>query len=381
MSGHQLLHLDRVPVAAVIDDAVELTRRAGKSSAAGFVNAVLRALARDRTEPPLPHRPDAATAADASALRRAQLDYLSISLSHPRWLAERWLDRYGFEAAASWEAFDNEPAPLTLRVNTLKTTRQDLTAALAECGVTAAPTLYAPDGLIVTRGHPLRTPLAGTGLFLVQDEASQLVAAAAGARPGERVLDCCASPGGKTTAMAADMRDDGLVVAADVRRRRVALLKRTVAESAATCVRVLQADLLHAPFRSPEFDLVLVDAPCSGLGTLRRDPDIRWRRTAYDLPELAAIQRALLDAASDVVRLGGRLVYATCSSEADENEEVVDAFLAAHSGFTLHDLGASLPHLPADRRGVFTSHGYLRTYPHAHRLEAFFAAAFVRERP
>jgi 16S rRNA (cytosine967-C5)-methyltransferase len=381
ISGYQLLHLDRVPVAAVIDDAVELTRRAGKSSAAGFVNAVLRALARDRSGPPLPHRPDPATVGDPLALRRAQLDYLSISLSHPRWLAERWLDRYGFEAAALWEAFDNEPAPLTLRVNTLRTSRQDLSAALAAYGVSAAPTLYAPDGLVVIRGNPLKTPLAGTGLFFVQDEASQLVAAVGGAKSGERVLDCCASPGGKTTAMAADMRNVGLIVAADVRRRRVALLKRTILESGATCVRVLQADLVHVPFHRPEFDLVLLDAPCSGLGTLRRDPDIRWRRTADDLAAFAATQRALLDAVAGVVRPGGRLVYATCSSETEENEEIVNAFLAVHPGFRPLDLGSSLPDLPPDRRHVFTAGGWLRTYPHAHRLEAFFAAALVRERP
>ena len=381
MSGHQLLHLDRVPVSAVIDDAVELTRRAGKSSAAGFVNAVLRAFARDRSRPPLPHRPDLAPASDPAARRRAELDYLSISLSHPRWLADRWIDRYGFDLAASWEAFDNEPAPLTLRANTLKTTREDLSAALAACGVSVVPTLYAPDGLVVTCGNPLRTPVAGTGLFFVQDEASQLVAAAAAAKPGERVLDCCASPGGKATAMAAGMRDTGLIVAADVRARRVALLRRTVAESAATCVRILHADCLYPPFREAAFDLVVVDAPCSGLGTLRRDPDLRWRRTEADLAAFSAVQRALLDAAAEAVKPGGRLVYATCSGEPDEDEDVMRAFLASHPGFRPLDLGASLPHLPEDRRGVFTEGGCLRTLPHAHGLEAFYAAAAARERP
>jgi 16S rRNA (cytosine967-C5)-methyltransferase len=380
MSGHQLLHLDRVPVAAVIDDAIELTRRAGKTSAAGFVNAVLRALARDRMRPPLPQRPDPATYADAADRRRAQVDYLSISLSHPQWLAERWLDRYGFEAAAAWEAFDNVPAPLTLRANNLKTSRQDLATALAECGVTVAPTLYSPDGLVVTHGNPLKTPLAGTGRFFVQDEASQLVAAAAGARPGEIVLDCCASPGGKTAAMAADMRDVGVIVAADVRRRRVVLLRRTIAESGATCVRVLQADLRQpAPCR-PVFDLVVVDAPCSGLGTLRRDPDLRWRRSEGDLVNLVVVQEALLHAAAAVVKPGGRLVYATCSSEADENEDVIEAFLAAHPDFSPLDLTLPLPHAPRDRTSVFTAGGHLRTYPHEHGLEAFFAAAVRRNR-
>jgi 16S rRNA (cytosine967-C5)-methyltransferase len=146
-------------------------------------------------------------------------------------------------------------------------------------------------------------------------------------------------------------------------------------------VRILQADLRRQPPCRPVFDLVLVDAPCSGLGTLRRDPDLRWRRAATDLAEFVASQRALLDAASEAVKPGGRLVYATCSSEPEENEEIIEWFLAEHPAFGSRDLRGALPDLAEDRRGVFTPEGYLRTSPHLHRLEAFFAAVVARERP
>jgi 16S rRNA (cytosine967-C5)-methyltransferase len=225
----------------------------------------------------------------------------------------------------------------------------------------------------VRTGRPLARGLDDR--FIVQDEASQLVPLAVAARPGERVLDLCASPGGKTTAMAVAMQDSGLLVACDVRAARVALLRQTVTASGAAHVRLAHLDTDgDLPFAAV-FDRVLVDAPCSGLGTLRRDPDIRWHRTGADLPALAAAQRQLLARAARVVVPGGRLVYATCSSEPDENDEVVDAFLRTHPAFARVDLrtsGDAVLHGLTDERGA------LCTLPFAHGLEAFFAAALVR---
>jgi len=353
LSLFQLLHLDRVPAAAVVNDAVDLARRAGKRSAAGFVNALLRRASRERQKLPLPPAP-----ADATD-REAALDYLSVTLSHPRWLVERWLDRHGYEATAAWAAFDNSPAPLTLRANTLRISREDLATRLTEHGVTTEPTVRAPHGLVVRGGNPLLTPLAHTGRFVVQDEASQLVGEFVAAQAGERIFDACASPGGKTTQMAADMKDSGIVVAADVRARRVALLARGVAESGAACVRVIQADASRPLPLCDVFDAVLVDAPCSGLGTVRRDPDIKWRRMPADLPGLAAQQLRILAHTSALVRSGGRLVYSTCSSEPDENDAVVEAFLAEHREFA---------------RG----RPDLRTLPFRDGLEAFYAAMLTR---
>lgn len=368
LSCYQLLHLTRVPAAAVVDDAVDLTRRAKKRSAAGFVNAVLRGVSRSRNHLPLPPRPT------HDSDRGAVIDYLATTLSHPRWLAVRWYERLGFERAERWMQFNNEPARLTLRVNRLKTTREALTAQLDRDDVIVTPGTWAPDALIVTEGRALQSDAAGSGSFVVQDEASQLVALLAGPSPGPRVLDTCASPGGKTTAMAAAMANHGTIVACDVRTARIRLLVRAIQATGAANVRVVQADIARALPFSSKFDCVLVDAPCSGLGTLRRDPDIRWRRDEADLPSLAAAQRAMLRHAADCVDIGGRLIYATCSSEPEENEDVVDAFLADATSFRQVDARTIAGVAPA----VVDERGRLRTAPDLHSLECFFGAVLER---
>jgi 16S rRNA (cytosine967-C5)-methyltransferase len=371
MGAYQLLHLERVPPSAVVHDAVELARARGKRSAAGLVNAVLRRIDRERDRLPLPPRPQEPGDRDAA------LDYLSITLSHPRWLVERWLSRVGFDAAEAWLRFDNEPAPVTLRVNTLRIDRDGLATRLRSLGIDSEPTRYAPEGLRVTRGHLLDTPLAGEGLFVVQDESSQLVGAYVGASPGERALDACAAPGGKTLVLAAGVGAEGRVVAADLRPRRVALLARTLRQAGASPVHVVRADAERPLPFAAAFDAVLLDAPCSGLGTIRRDPEIRWRRRADDLPALAQSQRRMLDQAAVVVRPGGRLVYATCSSEPEENEEVVASFLRDWPDYR------AVPPAETGLRGaaaaeVFDAAGHLRTWPFRHGLEAFFAAMLRR---
>jgi 16S rRNA (cytosine967-C5)-methyltransferase len=369
LSAYQLLHLTRVPAAAIVDDAVNLAKRSGKTSASGFVNAVLRAISRARATLPLPPAP-------ADPLDRdAALQYFSITLSHPRWLAERWYDRLGYDAAQRWLQFDNAPAPLTLRANRLRISPADLAERLKADAIAVSPGAFARDALIVNEGYPLRGAGLADGWFVVQDEASQLVAQLAGDEPARRVLDTCASPGGKTTAIAAAMGGGGLIVACDVRDRRIDLLRRTVGASGAPNVRIVQADLLQTLPFSRGFDCVFVDAPCSGLGTLRRDPDIRWRRLARDLPIFADAQRLMLQHAAEAVAPGGRLVYATCSSEPEENEAVADAFLAGTPGFEPVDARTAAPDLPA---AVIDATGRLRTLPHVHGLEAFFGAVFRR---
>ena len=366
MSIFQLLHLTRVPASAIVDDAVNLTKKEGKRSAAPLVNAILRRVSRERDRLPLPVR-------DATS-REGALDYLSTTLSHPRWLVARWLGRYGFDATEAWCRFNNAPAALTVRANRLRTTPDDLADALREHGVMTRAARFAPDGLNVESGNPLLTPLSKSGQFVVQDEASQLVPLMTEVQPGAVVLDACASPGGKTTAIAAAMRNQGTIVAVDVRPRRVRLLRETVARSGATAIKVLQADAMALPLTT-QFDCVLIDAPCSGLGTLRRDPDIRWRQLEEGLENNANFQQCLLSALAPRVRPGGRLVYATCSSEPEENEEVVARFLAAHPEFTV-----SNPRLPPAVRPLINDAGYLRTLPHRDGLEAFFAASLVRLR-
>jgi 16S rRNA (cytosine967-C5)-methyltransferase len=374
---YQLLHLERVPDSAVVDDAVNLVRASGKTSAAGFVNAILRRIGRGRGSLPLPPRPAVVHEAVPDAITAA-IDYLAVTLSHPRWLVERWLSRVGFDRAERWARFDNETPALTLRINTCRVTRDAVRVRLADHGVQTTPTRYAPDGLTVTGGNPLRTPLADEGLFVVQDEASQLVAEYAAVRPGERVLDACASPGGKTLALLAALNGRGLLVAADVRPRRVELLQRTLAVARADDVQLVRLDLMQPLPFGEAFDCVLVDAPCSGLGTIRRDPDIRWRRHPEDLPALADAQVRMLDHAARAVRPGGRLVYATCSSEPEENEGVVETFLAAHEAFAPGAAETVQPALAEPARPLVDEMGRLHTWPWRDGLEAFFAATLVR---
>jgi 16S rRNA (cytosine967-C5)-methyltransferase len=365
---YQLLHLDRVPAAAAVNDAVAMTRRARKASAAGLVNAVLRGVSRNAHRLPLPKRPP-----DGDPL-----DFLAISMSHPRWLARRWAARYGFEGAEAWEQFNNNPAPIVIRANALKASAAELGRLLEPHGVVVEPARFAPDGLVVRTGNPLRTPVAKSGLFFLQDEASQLVALMGAPEPGMRVLDACASPGGKTTAMAAMAGDRARIIAADVRTARVQLLRETVAASGAHNIRIVQADVEHGLPFTRGFDIVFVDAPCSGLGTVRRDPDIRWRRQETDLAALASAQATMLIHAASVVVPGGRLIYSTCSSEPEENEEVVDRFLSHHPGFVHVDLRNERVRYQDALEPVLDESGMLRTLPHKHGLEAFFGAVLRR---
>ena len=372
-AAYQLRHLQRVPAHAVVDDAVALTRTVASARAAGYVNAVLRALARRRATAALPPRPAGAAAAGRDLDRKQALAYLGTTQSHPRWLVARWLDRHGFEAAESWTSFNNAAAPIALRVNGLRTSPAELAAQLAVHGVEVAAGRWSPATLVVTRGNPLATPLAGRGLFLVQDEASQLVAELVQAQPGERVLDACAAPGGKTVAIAGAMADRGLLVAGDLRPARLSLLADTLAGCGCRCTRIVRLDARRPLPFGPAFDWVLIDAPCSGLGTLRRDPDIRWRRAPDQLEPLARAQSALLDAAAEVVAPGGRLVYATCSSEPEENQDVVEAFLGRAAGFTVEPPPAR-PLAP-----LVDAAGCLQTLPHRDSLDAFFAAVLRRD--
>lgn len=370
-AAYQLRFLDRVPAHAAVADTVGLARETGVGHAAGFVNAVLRTLADERRPLSLPAAPEG-DLRKAGARRRA-LDYLATTLSHPRWLVERWLDRHGFAAAEAWARFDNAPAPVTLRANLARNGAAELQRILDAQGVRTDAAEIAPHGLVVREGDPRSTPAAAEGRFVVQEEASQLVVELAAPAEGSRVLDLCAAPGGKTAGLAGGAGPRGLVVASDFRPRRVALLQRSLARLRPARAAVVRLDATAPLPFARVFDRVLVDAPCSGLGALRSDPDVRWRRAPGDLPRFAARQLAMLGRAAETVRPGGRLVYATCSSEPEENDEVVDRFLAAHPEYELTAPAAG----PAVER-VVDRRGCLRTLPFRHGVEAFFGALLVR---
>ena len=362
--AYQLLHLDRVPPHAAVSESVEVVRALGRPRAAGLVNAVLRKLTRTDARRRLPSRPRS-TAAESAAL-----DYLSLTLSHPRWLVRRWLNRLGFEATERWCQFNNAAPRITVRpVHGIaaEALREELEAA----GFEPSPARFAAGALQLSAGSLGRIPRPLRDRLIVQDEGSVLVAVAAGVGSGERVLDVCAAPGGKTLVFADAAGPSGLVVASDLRPARVSLL-RSQLRRASVSVPILAVDAAAPLPFGPVFDRVVLDAPCSGLGTLRRDPDIKWTRAEADLAGFARAQSEMLHQAASVVRPGGRLIYATCSSEPEENADVVNAFLARTAAFTVEPIDKTID------AQLLSSRGFLETLPPRDDLDAFFAAKLVR---
>ena len=354
MTAYQIVHLDRVPTFAAVNDAVTLAR--GRAGVAEFVNAVLRSFARrgPREREPTPPRDP--------------VDALATRWSYPTWLAARWIARYGREEAIALMAAMNARPPLTLRANTLRLTRETLASRLAaEEKLAATATRYAPEGLTVEPGGaPAAWRTFADGAFAVQDEGSMLVARLLEPRPGETVADVCAAPGTKTTHLAALMEDRGRVLAFDRDPARVARVREATARLGIRSVEIREGTVeALAPELGARYDAVLVDAPCSNLGVLRRNPDVKWRREAEDLQANVERQRGILAAAAGMVKPGGRLVYATCSLEPEENECVTRGFLAGRSDFT-PDPPAAFP-FPLDPDGV------MRCLPHRHGTDGFTA--------
>lgn len=372
LGTYQLRYLDRVPDRAVVHSSVAAVRTLGHASATGLVNAVLRSIIRRGPAIALPARPS-----DGAPLE-AQVRYLTTTLSHPAWLVRRWLERLGFDATEAWCRYNNTPPEVTVR-SLEGLSAANLIAQLADTGIRAEPAPWVTDAVRLRPGMLGDVPAGLRGRLWVQDEAAQLVARMAAVKAGERVIDLCASPGGKTLVMAEDLdcgRDTPsrpvALVASDYRPNRVALLCDTLSR-AHRHVPVVQLDArVGLPFLAT-FDCALLDAPCSGLGTLRREPDLKWVRTAADLPVFAAAQLQMLRSAADAIRPGGRIVYATCSSEPEENTDVVDRFLADDSRFIPHPVDDG--RVPAD---VIDPRGQLVTRPDRHGLEAFYAAVLVR---
>ncbi len=354
LTVYQLQFLDKVPAWAAVNDAVSLAKRRAHGEAASFVNAVLRSLTRSGGDlPPLPKDP-----VEAAATR----------LAFPSWLARRWADRLGLEGAERLMTALDERPPVTARVNLLKCSRQALAKRLAEEEeVASSPTAFAPEGLALeSPGPAFRFKAFKEGWFTLQDEASILVGHLLAPKPGEIVADTCAAPGTKTTHLAALMQNSGKVVALDPHASRL----RLVAQAATRLgIRIVEAHGGSAESLAPKFkdrfDRVLVDAPCSNLGVVRRNPDVKWRRAQADLLRLRDRQSAILEAAASMCRPGGTLVYATCSLEPEENEQVVLPFLEAHPEWRL-DPPAEFP-IPLEPPGV------LRCLPHRHGTDGFTA--------
>jgi 16S rRNA (cytosine967-C5)-methyltransferase len=356
--------LSRIPDFAAVNTAVQLAKRFHGGAATGLVNAVLRRATAEWQRVPLP------------SLQDDPVGHLGIRWSHPAWLVERWLAQYGFDETEALLRANNEPAPTVLRVNRLKIEPGQLLVRLQAGGCTAQPASYVPTGIRIEHaGAPERWPGYREGLFSVQGEASQLVGLLTAPQPGARVLDACAAPGGKTTHLAELMENRGEIVALDRSARGVARVACMARRLGLSIVHTAVADATAWQPPADRFDCVLVDAPCSGLGTLRQHPEVRWRRTAKDIAGLAALQLRLVLHLADAVRPGGTLVYATCTLSAAENDEVLAALLRTRPDFIVSD---PRPLLPVPARPLVDADGMLRTFPQRHGLDGFFVARLKR---
>ncbi len=362
---YQILFLDRVPVSAAVNETVKLAHDLAPRSA-GFINAVLRTTDRQREQIGYPDP------------ERDPVAYLVARYSHPAWLVRMWIEQLGSDEAAALARVMSEPAPVTIRANTLRISRSALQERLAIEGIETVPAAYAPDALQVV-GHVACAATEGFrgGLFTIQDEASQLATLFLSPRPDEHVLDLCAAPGGKTTYCAQLMGNRGRIVAGDLHPRKLRLIEETAERLGIAIIETVSLDGTRPAQSLGErtFDRVLVDAPCSGLGVIRRNPEGKWWKSASDPARLAEGQRAILGAAAGMVRESGVLLYATCSTAIAENEEVVEDFLSRHPDFVVENLGALFP----EQADLVTSAGFFRAWPHRHGMDGFFAARLRRQ--
>jgi 16S rRNA (cytosine967-C5)-methyltransferase len=354
---YQILFM-RVPEWAAVNEtvAVEHQKR-------GLVNGVLRNVLRQRE--------DIRADLDSLRTRAAGGEARAIALwtSHPGWLIKRWCARLGPEEAFRLAEANNAPAFLTLRVNTLRATRQEVLRHLTALGIEGRASALSPEGIVLTGWHVFSELEPLRGLVRVQDEAAQLVSIMLEPRPGERVLDACAAPGGKTTHLTELMQGRGEIVALDIEAPRLALLRENLGDLDIRNVRVVQADV-RSYRDAAGFHRVMLDAPCSALGTVRRNPDVKYRLRRGDLGRFGQRQLGLLQAAAGLVRPGGSILFCTCSTEPEEGEDVVRAFLKHAPDFAI------IEDVPPVR--TVMDGGFLRTYPHRHGTDGFFGARLTR---
>ena len=380
LGAYQLLFLDRIPQSAAVNESVNLakafTGTVGRDWG-GFVNAVLRALLRHPPEPWPSMDHDAAQA-------------LAVRYSIPGWLSRRWVERLGLASAeAACEGVSVAP-PMTLRVNRLVTTREALLEIFAQAGIAAKPTSVSLSGILLDEGGPVSSlPGFQEGAFYVEDEAAQLIPLLLDPQPGDIVLDACAAPGGKSTHVADLMQNKGIIYAVDRKETRLDLVRSNCRRLGVQIVVPIVGDIRQplewlpmietagsssmkkARVGEPSIDRILVDAPCSGLGVLRRHPEAKWRKDEQALPRHQALQCQILEAVAPCLRPGGVLVYSTCSTEPEENEDVIERFSRAHREFQRESV---VPWLPPAAREFVTEQGALSTVGNRFSMDGFYAA-------
>lgn len=359
---YQLRYMDKVPASAACNESVELAKKYGHEGVAKFVNGVLRTMVREPEKGAFP-----------SGKGNATLQ-LALEEQHPEWLVRRWIKEFGYDEAKRLCQFNNQQAPLTVRTNTLKTSPSELLLNLTSVGVEAERSQLVDEGFtLVSHGSLDQLEALQEGYCQVQDESSMLVAHVVDPQPNDFILDVCSAPGGKTTHMAALMHNVGKIVACDIYDHK---LKRVLDNATRLGVHIIQPRLGDAREVWQEYpqqaDRVLVDAPCSGLGVLRRKPDSRWRKSPELLKELPKLQLAILKSAAACVKPGGTLVYSTCTIAHEENQDVVKAFLAEAKEFVLVHAGQRLPVAREDEM--------VQLYPQRDGTDGFFIACLQRKK-
>ena len=358
IGAYQILFLDKIPDSAAVNTSVELAKLSKRGQASGLVNAVLRKISQNKESlPPIPDR--------------NEIQRLSIQYSHPKWLTKRMVTLLGREEAERFLASNNEIAPLTIQVNPLKTTTESLTEELRQAGIEVHPHAWVPDCLELSgTGDLTALPAFRDGKFLVQDPAARLVSLIANIRPGLKVLDVCAAPGGKSLSAAFAMTGQGDILSCDLHENKLKRIQESADRLGADIITTRAADgRVFQPEWEAAFDVVLVDAPCSGLGIIRKKPDTRYKK-ADDLFTLPVIQSAILNNSARYVRPGGTLVYSTCTILPEENEQVTQAFLAEHTDFTMSPIELPQP--------VGTTSGALTLWPQRHDTDGFYICRMTR---
>ncbi len=376
LGAYQMLFLDRIPQSAAVNESVRLARANARVLGrdwSGFVNAVLRQLTR---EPALPWPPMESHAAKALAVR----------YSVPEWMSQRWIDRLGMVKAEQVCEDASGIPPVTLRVNRTKTSRDEFLTRLQNAGVAAKPTTISPVGIVIESGGSiLSLPGFEEGAFYVEDEAAQLIPPLLDPRSDDMVLDACAAPGGKATHVAELMHDRGAIYAVDRKDARLDLLRKNCARLGIKTVMPIAGDVRHplewnraveaaardAQDRKAPFNRILVDAPCSGLGVVRRHPEAKWRKDSAAFSRHQILQREILESVAPCLRPGGVLVYSTCSTEPEENEDVIEKFLCAHAEFRRESVA---PWLPPVAQAFLTERGDFSTIGNRLSMDGFYAA-------
>jgi len=358
---YQILFLDNIPNYAAVNEAVEFVKKIQGEKSANLVNAVLRNIIRTIEEAEIRY-PDP---------EQDEINYLGTYYSHPNWLVKRWLKRYGREFTERLMEENNQRPKLTLRFNRLLTDRDSFIKKLEEAGLKFRPSKYLEHFFVLLHLTNITDwNYFQQGYFSIQDESAGIPCILLDPNPGETVLDLCAAPGGKSTYIAELMNNQGKIIAIDKYQSRIKLMKKNVERLKITNIEFLEAD--SETLEMPPVDKVLLDAPCSGLGVLTKKPEIKWKKDSEDIKNLADIQTRLINNAAKLVKVGGVLVYSTCTIEPEENFEIIKQFLETHPNFAL------VKNHPNIHPDLIDENGCVSTFPHIHDMDGSFAAKLIR---